>query len=28
VTRALKSHGLWLTLTYFGLILLLAKGYA
>jgi len=28
VTRALKSHNLWLTLGYVGLILLLAKAYS
>ena len=28
VTRALKSHGLWLTVTYVGLLLLLARAYA
>jgi len=28
VKRAIKSHGLWLTLAYVGLILLIAKGYA
>lgn len=27
VTRALRSHGLWLTLTYLGLILLMARAY-
>lgn len=26
MTRALRSHQLWLTLTYFGLLLLVAKG--
>ena len=28
VTRALKQPGLWLTLTYLGLILLMARAYA
>jgi len=28
VKRAIKSHSLWLTLAYLGLILLIAKGYA
>ena len=28
LTRALKSHQLWLTLTYFGLLLLVARGIA
>ncbi len=28
VKRAIKSHGLWLTVTYVGLLLLIAKGYA
>ena len=26
--RAIRSQGLWLTVTYLGLILLIAKGYA
>lgn len=28
VSRALKSHNLWLTVTYVGLILLMARAYA
>jgi hypothetical protein len=28
VTRALRSQELWLTLTYLGLLLLMAKGFA
>ncbi len=28
VTRALRSHQLWLTLTYFGLLVLMARGFA
>jgi hypothetical protein len=28
VTRALKHQGLWLTVTYLGLILLMARAYA
>ena len=28
VTRALKSHSLWLTVSYIGLLLLLARAYA
>ncbi len=28
VTRALKHQGLWLTVTYVGLILLMARAYA
>lgn len=27
-TRALRSHQLWLTLTYLGLLLLMARGFA
>ncbi len=26
MTRALRSHQLWLTVTYFGLLVLMAKG--
>ncbi len=28
LTRALKSNGLWLTLGYFGLLLLMARAYS
>jgi hypothetical protein len=28
VTRALKHHGLWLTLAYIGVLLLMARAYA
>jgi hypothetical protein len=28
LTRALRHHGLWLALTYVGLILLMARAYA
>jgi len=28
VTRALRSHGLWLTVTYVGILLLMARAYA
>ncbi len=28
LTRALRSHQLWLTLTYFGLLVLMARGIA
>jgi len=28
VSRALRSQGLWLFLTYIGLLLLIARGYA
>lgn len=28
LTRALRSHQLWLTITYFGLLLLMARGFA
>jgi hypothetical protein len=28
LTRALRHHGLWLALTYLGLILLMARAYA
>lgn len=28
MTRALRSHQLWLTLTYFGLLVLAARGIA
>ena len=28
MTRALRSHQLWLTLTYLGLLLLIGRGFA